>query len=156
MSKQVPEKTITNECKYCAEDEPEWSPYAKCWIHRRATLDKRCTRKRLGPVGELAAEPQPTLPEQEQFRVEAEHRGAVVSYAEPAEPEGKVDMRNVIKWVGLPFRVAFFLVALVGIFLPSIVLIGFFSWEAGADLWPMAISLGKWSLFYTTPDSTKS
>lgn len=54
--RQVPEQTISDECKYCAEGEPEWSPYAKCWIHRRASLDKRCTRKRLGPCGELPEE----------------------------------------------------------------------------------------------------
>lgn len=33
------------ECKYCIEGPPEWSEDAKCWIHRRPTLDKRCTRK---------------------------------------------------------------------------------------------------------------
>lgn len=61
LNKQVPELTIYDECKYCAEGEPEWSPYAKCWIHRRAYLDKRCTRKRLGPCGELPEPvPQPT------------------------------------------------------------------------------------------------
>ena len=52
-SKQVPEKTITDECKYCGENEPEWSTDAKCWIHRRASLDKRCTRKIMGPCGEM-------------------------------------------------------------------------------------------------------
>lgn len=52
LNKQVPEQTISDECKYCAEGEPEWSPHAKCWIHRRPTLDKRCLRKRLGPCGE--------------------------------------------------------------------------------------------------------
>jgi len=30
-------------CKWCAsEGQPEWSYDAKVWIHRRATLDKRC------------------------------------------------------------------------------------------------------------------
>lgn len=58
-TKQVPELTISDECKYCAESEPEWSPYANCWIHRRPTLDKRCTRKILGPIGE----PAPAAPE---------------------------------------------------------------------------------------------
>lgn len=53
LNKQVPEMTISDECKYCGEGEPEWSPYAKCWIHRRATLDKRCTRKVMGPCGEM-------------------------------------------------------------------------------------------------------
>ena len=47
---QVPEKTISDECKYCSESEPEWSPDAKCWVHRRPTLDKRCTRKTMGPI----------------------------------------------------------------------------------------------------------
>ena len=56
-NKQVPEQTISDECKYCAEGEPEWSPAAKCWIHRRASLDKRCTRKVLGPSGGEIAGP---------------------------------------------------------------------------------------------------
>lgn len=61
--KTVPELTISNECKYCAEGEPEWSPDAKCWIHRRAALDKRCTRKVLGSRGEMpaAAGPEPLV-----------------------------------------------------------------------------------------------
>lgn len=50
-SKQVPEETISDECRWCAENEPEWSPDANCWIHRRPTLDKRCLRKYLSPVG---------------------------------------------------------------------------------------------------------
>ena len=53
-TKQVPERTISDECRWCAEGEPEWSPDAKCWIHRRPNLDKRCLRKRLSPVGERA------------------------------------------------------------------------------------------------------
>jgi hypothetical protein len=33
----------TSRCKWCREGNvPEWSPYAKCYIHRRETLDKRC------------------------------------------------------------------------------------------------------------------
>lgn len=50
MTKQVPEQTISDECKYCVEGEPEWSEYAHCWIHRRPILDKRCTRKHLAPT----------------------------------------------------------------------------------------------------------
>ena len=53
--KQVPEKTISDECKWCAENEPEWSPYAQCWIHRLSSIDKRCLRKHLSPIGEIGA-----------------------------------------------------------------------------------------------------
>lgn len=34
------------ECPWCKEGEPEWSPYAKVWIHRRERLDKKCLRPR--------------------------------------------------------------------------------------------------------------
>jgi hypothetical protein len=66
-SKQVPERTISDECKYCAEGEPEWSTDASCWIHRRPQLDKRCTRKTLSPIGELPAPSQPAAREAEAF-----------------------------------------------------------------------------------------
>lgn len=59
MNRQVPEQTISDECKWCGEDQPEWSPEAKCWIHRRPTLDRRCARKILGPCGELPREAGP-------------------------------------------------------------------------------------------------
>jgi hypothetical protein len=62
-SKQVPELTISDECRYCAENDPEWSSDAKCWIHRRASLDKRCTRKVLGPCGEMFPKSQKAIRE---------------------------------------------------------------------------------------------
>ena|ERR1700688_3059075 len=30
------------DCRWCIENEPEWSEHAKCWIHRRDSIDKRC------------------------------------------------------------------------------------------------------------------
>lgn len=60
-TKQVHNSTISRECKYCAEGEPEWSPNAQCWIHRRPTLDKRCTRKIIGPCVESPVETVDTL-----------------------------------------------------------------------------------------------
>lgn len=53
VCKQVPEKTISDECRWCGESAPEWSEDAQCYIHRRPRIDKRCTRKRLSPSGEL-------------------------------------------------------------------------------------------------------
>lgn len=49
--KQVPEKTISDECRWCAEGQPEWSEDAQCWIHRRSRLDKPCSRLHLPPLG---------------------------------------------------------------------------------------------------------
>jgi hypothetical protein len=53
-TRQVPELTISDECKWCGESESnlEWSTYAKCWIHRREKLDKRCLRRKIGPIGQ--------------------------------------------------------------------------------------------------------
>jgi len=49
-TKQVPEQTISDECKWCAsEGLPEWSEDAQCWIHRRPSIDKKCLRKTLSP-----------------------------------------------------------------------------------------------------------
>lgn len=36
----VPDSEIP--CPYCQEGAPEWSPFAKVWIHRRPKLDRRC------------------------------------------------------------------------------------------------------------------
>ena len=66
-NKQVPEQTISDECKWCpTEGLPEWSPEAQCWIHRRSSVDKRCLRKTLSPdaeppspAGEIASEDDP-------------------------------------------------------------------------------------------------
>jgi hypothetical protein len=48
----MPETPYDDECRWCAENQPEWSDDAKCWIHRRASVDKRCLRKHLTPSGE--------------------------------------------------------------------------------------------------------
>lgn len=31
-------------CGWCSDGNPEWSVYAKCWIHRRSKLDRKCER----------------------------------------------------------------------------------------------------------------
>lgn len=36
----TPKKLRT--CKWCIENEPEWSTHAKVWIHRRDSVDKAC------------------------------------------------------------------------------------------------------------------
>jgi hypothetical protein len=36
-------------CRWCADGQPEWSPYAKVWIHRRDRLDRRCEKPPSNP-----------------------------------------------------------------------------------------------------------
>lgn len=33
---------IARQCQWCEVGPPEWSPYAKLWIHRLPKLDRRC------------------------------------------------------------------------------------------------------------------
>lgn len=67
-------------------------------------------------------------------------------------------MRNFIRWVALPFRVAFFLVTCFGLLLPGVLLLGFFSWEAGVDIWCWFCNhcgmgdLDKWNHIVHAPD----
>jgi hypothetical protein len=61
VTKQVPEVTISDECRWCGDSETnlEWSKEAQCWMHRRESVDKRCLRRMIGPYGEPVKIPEP-------------------------------------------------------------------------------------------------
>ena len=44
--------SISAECRWCADGDPEWSSFASEWIHRRNSIDRECLRKHLSPAGE--------------------------------------------------------------------------------------------------------
>jgi len=58
-------------------------------------------------------------------------------------------MREVIRWAGLPFRVALFVLVFVCLLCPGLVLVGFFSWDDAARFWHDSVpAFGRWALTY--------